>query len=362
MKIENSDDVMTIPNPTPVECPYEGESTSSGKLCHLFCELQSYNGHYCCPQEYIGDPEEHLLCQLWTQLEQLKEDLNDKNGTDLTSSNPLLPAECIYEDKSSSSEKLCQLFCEIQTFNGRYCCPQEYIGDPEEHLLCQLWTQLEDLNESNRTDLTSNIPLLPSECIYEDNPSSSDKLCNLFCEIQTFSDRYCCPQEYIDQPEGNLLCQLWSELEELKEANGTELTTDFPLVPVDCPYENNSSSSKTCSLWCEIQTHQGSSCIHCPEKYTRDPERILICDLWSELEMIKFDIISAGSITTLTPTLNVTCVYSDHLMSSDLICEVWCMIQATKGFYEQLKLISLVITTLLIKSMLGSFPFSTHTT
>ena len=258
MKIENTPDAVTVSNPTPVLCPHESHHTSAGKLCHLFCKLQSYNGHYCCPQIYVNDPEGYLLCQLWTELEELKE----ANGT---------------------------------------------VQPPD-------------------------VPLSPVDCLYENNPSSSEILCQVFCEIQSYEGQYCCPKVYVDDPEGNHLCQLWMELEELKQENGTDLAIDFPLSPVDCLYENHPSSGNTlCSLWCEIQTYKGSRCIQCPDKYKMDPERLLICDLWSELEMINFGIISAGSITTLMPTMNVTCVYSDHLMSSDLLCEVWCIIQATKG-------------------------------
>merc|ERR1719336_145999 len=124
----------------------------------------------------------------------------------------------------------------------------------------------------------------------------------------------------------------WHELEQLKDVNGAIVTTDWPQVPVDCIYESNPTSSEPlCDLWCEIQTHKGSECIQCPEKYKIDPERILICSLWSELEMINYDIVSAGSITTIVPHQNETCAYSDHLMSSDLLCEVWCKIEATKG-------------------------------
>ena len=53
---------------------------ASGPLCDLFCQLQSYNGHYCCPAQYMGDTERELLCGLWSELEQL----NNNNNTDTT--------------------------------------------------------------------------------------------------------------------------------------------------------------------------------------------------------------------------------------------------------------------------------------
>ena len=224
---------------------------------------------------------------------------------------------------------------DIPPVSGFQCvfCPSQYSTDVESEKLCQLWE--EKVKIENTPDAVTVEDPTPVVCLYEGNPRSSEALCLLYCELQSYNGHYCCPQTYLDDPEGNILCQLWAELEDLKEANGTELTTDFPLMPVDCLYENNPSSSEIlCSLWCEIQTHSGSVCTECPQKYSSDPERILICDLWSELEMVKFDIISEGSITTLRPTSNVTCDYSDHLMSSDLLCEVWCMIQATKGSYN----------------------------
>ena len=204
-------------------------------------------------------------------------------------------------------------------------CPSEYAGDEESEALCQLWEEV--LKVENAVNMVTVPDPSPVLC-----PYTAEKLCELHCQLQAYSGHYCCPEEHLQDPEGVLLCQLWAELQQLEEENGPSSPADVPLMPVDCPHENNpTSGQKLCSLWCEIQHHQGSRCIECPDRYTSDPERLLICDLWSELEMINFNIVSAGSITTLTPTLNVTCVYSDHLMSSDLLCEVWCMIQATRG-------------------------------
>ena len=162
---------------------------------------------------------------------------------------------------------------------------------------------------------------------------ASGPLCDLFCQLQSYNGHYCCPAQYMGDTERELLCGLWSELEQLNNNNNTETTTtDFPLAPVDCIYEGNpTSAGPLCSLWCELQTYRGSQCIECPEIYKTDPERVIICSLWSELEMINYDIVSAGSITTIVPEQNITCAYSDHLMSADLLCEVWCKIQATKG-------------------------------
>ena len=127
-------------------------------------------------------------------------------------------------------------------------CPSQYSTDVESEKLCQLWE--EKVKIENTPDAVTVEDPTPVVCLYEGNSRSSEKLCSLYCELQSYNGHYCCPQEYLDDPEGNMLCQLWAELEDLREANGTDLTTDFPLLPVDCLFESNPSSSELlCSLW-----------------------------------------------------------------------------------------------------------------
>mgnify|MGYP007045263466 CR=1 FL=1 len=90
---------------------------ASGPLCDLFCQLQSYNGHYCCPAQYTGDPERELLCQIWIELEQLNMD----NGPVTTTDFPLVPVDCIHQGNPTSSEPLCQLWCRVQAHRGSSC-------------------------------------------------------------------------------------------------------------------------------------------------------------------------------------------------------------------------------------------------
>ena len=238
---------------------------------------------------------------------------------------------CKYSSHLSSGA-LCEVWCEIQELAGYQCvtCPQHYTQDPEALTLCSLWEEILKIENAGAALTVANPS--PVECLYENNTSSAGPLCDLYCQLQSYNGHYCCPSQFTQDDERGLLCQLWSELEELNTANGPVTTTDFPLIPVDCIYEGNPTSSEPlCNVWCEIQAHKGSSCIECPKKYKNDPERIIICSLWSELAMINYDIVSAGAITTIVPQQNITCAYSDHLMSSDLLCEVWCKIQATKG-------------------------------
>ena len=118
----------------------------------------------------------------------------------------------------------------------------------------------------------------------------------------------------------------------LEETNGISPTTLRPISPMECIYENNpTSSDPLCYLWCKIQKHEGFECFQCPEKYKNDQESQLICELWEDLEMLKHDIQTSGSITTAANFQNVSCKYSDHPTSSNLLCEVWCQIQELNG-------------------------------
>jgi hypothetical protein len=82
-------------NPEPVVCAYEAHPTSAEELCELWCELQEYLGLYCitCPAQYLDDPEEELLCQLWTEAEILQQEFN--NFPLLTTPSPVM-ITCLY--------------------------------------------------------------------------------------------------------------------------------------------------------------------------------------------------------------------------------------------------------------------------
>ena len=89
-----------------------------------------------CPDEYKTNPAGANLCQLWGELVELE------NSEKLTTiSNPQYEI-CKYETHNTSSQILCDLWCQVQTYKEELCCPELYIGDNEEQLVCQLWTEL----------------------------------------------------------------------------------------------------------------------------------------------------------------------------------------------------------------------------
>ena len=67
--MDNAAATITVSDPSPTTCPYEDNLTSADKLCELWCQLESYNGHYCCPKQYNEDVERLELCSLWSELE-----------------------------------------------------------------------------------------------------------------------------------------------------------------------------------------------------------------------------------------------------------------------------------------------------
>ena len=78
-------------------------------------------------------------------------------------------------------------------------------------------------------------------------------------------------------------------------------------------------------------------CVDCPEIYESDPESDLVCDLWTELENAQQKQTAAtGSsdhqnndiISTIANLAPVSCLYQDHLTSSDNLCSLWCQLQA----------------------------------
>ncbi len=56
--------------------------------------------------------------------------------------------------------------------------------------------------------------LIPTACIYESNPTSAIPLCYMWCQIQIFLGFECitCPDEYKQDPEHQLLCNLHQDL------------------------------------------------------------------------------------------------------------------------------------------------------
>ena len=76
-------------------------------------------------------------------------------------------------------------------------CPEEFSADPESPLLCELWTELQNLNQqqlsagpgeldggNNFISTTGN--LAPVSCLYQEHTTSSAGLCSIWCQIQVF--------------------------------------------------------------------------------------------------------------------------------------------------------------------------------
>ena len=138
--LEHNSSITTVAPTANITCIYSQHQHSSGPLCDLWCQIQSYKGgKQCvsCPEELKADPEGTLLCQLW---EELTEHQNSEDSTTVATPTH---TSCIYESTPASSEKLCDLWCQVQAFHGKACCPSEYIADQQEELLCQLWNELE---------------------------------------------------------------------------------------------------------------------------------------------------------------------------------------------------------------------------
>ena len=69
-----------------------------------------------------------------------------------------------------------------------------------------------------------------------------------------------CPQSYRNDPESELLCSLWTELQMTNHDIDTgKLTMPTSLQNMTCKYSNHPTSSENlCTVWCELQLGRGS--------------------------------------------------------------------------------------------------------
>ena len=244
----NSEDIVIKKN---VTCSYSDNPTSAALLCELWCGIQELNGINCVTCPYSDIPEAVRACELWEELvmnESLEEtspastntedqDTVDPNTGNTTTATAQL-VSCPYTDSPESGPLLCKLFCEVQAHIGSQCCPDQYMGDPEEQALCSLWQELQELGGQ----VTSTpAPLKPVQCLHMDNPTSSEALCELWCAVQEHSGDMClvCPEEYVEDPASEQLCSLWSEAEILEHSqeSGASPATP-PGSDVTCPYRS----------------------------------------------------------------------------------------------------------------------------
>ena len=254
---------------------------------------------------------------------------------------PVSPTQCIYEKNPTSSELLCDLWCDIQAYDGLECiqCPKKYKDDPEEEELCNLWFELSSLNSTYALlPPTSNFTVCP----FINNPTSSTSLCELWCTIQTFKGGKCidpCPDKYRDHPDETLLCDLWDELQIQAteyEEDPTLTTTDNQ--PTTCLYHDHSSSEDLCDLWCQVQAYKGSECAKtttgatitttsppCPSLYTSRQEVELLCILWTTLSELESSLGAAPQ--SGSGFLPVPCEHRNNSEDATLLCDLWCKIQ-----------------------------------
>ena len=71
-------------------------------------------------------------------------------------------------------------------------CPEIYLSDPQEALLCSLWAAFMDLQVS--AGLMSEISTTGFQhikCVYELDPTSSAPLCKLWCAVQLYKGWLC---------------------------------------------------------------------------------------------------------------------------------------------------------------------------
>ena len=320
----------------PVDCIHEDNPTSSIHLCELWCQVQSYKDATCieCPDLYLNDSESQLLCDLYSDLKKKEYDKDKESGIDFIMQDSVENITCKYRDHLSSSENLCQVWCEIRALDGQQCvsCPDQYTQDTHHQELCDIWAQIVEA-ESSKEDTTTIDPPQNVACPYETLPNTSPAHCELWCELELQNGNNCCPAKYIGDSEESLLCKLHNDLEEILESDLGQVTSNPSPQPIVCDHSDNPTSSEAlCELWCEIQTRTlGSECLTCPDNYTGDQEKDLLCSLWFDLEMKKYE--SAQDSTTLGPQtmMNVTCIHDENPTSSQPLCHLWCELQSYTG-------------------------------
>jgi len=273
-------------------------------------------------------------------------------------------------------------------------CP--YATDPAHVLACQLYDRLMQLQLASSIGagalqalLSTNVfkgSLLGSgnnvSCAYSNNPTSSNLLCSLYCQIQQFYNLTCgsgpttlttppsCP--YSSDPEGVLACSLYNRLLDLQFSSSSG-SSNFASVlglntykgsgnssggSVTCLYSTNPTSANLlCYLYCMIQPYYSQQCMNAPTSllwtptttpsqsscpYISDPESALACSLYNRLLQLQ----AASSLpSTLNSILDlgvfkgsgsssggfVNCTYASNPTSANLLCYLYCLIQPFYG-------------------------------
>ena len=388
------------------------------------------------------DPESALACQLYATLQVLASantSILGSGGSGSSSTKLIGSVQCIYANNPTSSTILCNLWCQIQAQYGQVCqnssssgtttaaiCPYQsdpkyvlacqmyqylllmqgsssasgicpYAPDPEHILACQLYERLVQLQVASSIGtgvlqalLSTNVfkgSILGSgnflNCIYSNNPTSSNLLCYLYCQIQQFYNLNCSdgptslswspattknPCPFSSDPESILACSMYYLLLELQKASSSGSASLYSLLALNtfkgsgsgsgglttCTYNSNPTSANLlCYLFCMIQPYYGQQCqnvpsslswkpttsqptLNCP--YISDPENVLACSLYNTLSQLQN--YSSGS-STLNLNIHkgsssgsggfVNCTYVSNPTSANLLCYLFCSIQPFYG-------------------------------
>ena len=168
-------------------------------VIRLWCAVQEYKGSRCsdCPSQFISQPSNQLACNLWTELKTLQES-GVSVGAALTS------VQCPH-----TGSAICGLWCMIQNYKGRYCgsasttttsttttttttttattatttttwtsrpvavidysdCPAEYQSSSSAAVLCVMWVELAELEQSVGTIPQNGQGYIPVTCQFSD--------------------------------------------------------------------------------------------------------------------------------------------------------------------------------------------------
>ena len=126
------------------------------------------------------DPAKNQLCDPWIELENV--DQQQVSGDTVFTIANHATVDCLYQDHSSSSVALCTLWCQIQSLQVINCFKLKY----------KLYFSLN----------------LISRYMYK---------CSILYVFQGSQCAPLCPEEYLNEIESDLLCDLWLQLNSLKE-------------------------------------------------------------------------------------------------------------------------------------------------
>ena len=315
--------------------------------CEMWCELQEWNAWtYCrnrpiCPYENYTSPHNTDLCELWTETQNLENQIfGSSTPIALSSITPLFTTDatlsstvtCVYSSDLSNMyvAEYCSMWCKLQFYKyGQNCidsstttgpaiesCPYESYDD--NIILCFLWQNLNSVQENGAT-ISSNTFSIPYTNCPHLGLTNGILACQIWCQTQELTawtvctNSPLCPYDSYPSPHNNDLCNLWAEninLENTLFGVTNPSTTDgfTPIhstdatesITVTCIYESLEYSTEYCDLWCESQLYKyGKVCAvpttstagACP--YAQYTDSATLCSLWQQINILS----SPGTVT-----------------------------------------------------------------